>query len=251
MKSPKEVGLATYHLAKYIDTLNKSGLEVLAFRMGELLMRDATQISALKIKRDPLSDSSVLQKISETLILEALDGGNTAQRVIGTLLELHQEIVSANTIVTGTEDSASTTNLTSKKIGDLSISHTSGSIISIYEVTLKKFTEQRITECSQSLIGNLGKEVGSKSEVIVLCRKQDVPSIALSKRNTLILGSMTDKFGIGYNFVDIFEWINIRILELNHELRKKYFERLESYVNRVNTPVKVKSKWAEILQNQF
>ncbi len=252
MKSPKEVGLATYHLAKYIDSLDKSGLEVLASLMGQLLMQDAVHISSLIIESDPLSDSFVLAEISKNLIVEALDGGNTAQRVIGILLELHQEITSGDSIVHGAEDSASTTNLTSKKVGDLSITKKSGALISIYEVTLKEFTDQRIVECSQSLIGNLGSEAASQSEVIVLCRKQDVPNSASTvKSNSLVHGRLTDKFGIRYNFIDIFEWINIRIIELDEGHRKKFFSRLESYVNRVKTPVKVKSKWAEILQSRL
>ncbi len=247
MKSPKEVGMATYRLAKHVDSLDKSGLEILASSMGQLLKQDAIHITSLNIKSDPSSDSQVLQDISRTLISEALDGGNTAQRVIGTLLELHKEISTSSLIVNGTEDSASTTNLTSKKIGDLSIYKKSGSVISIYEVTLKEFTEQRITECSQSLIGNLGNEAGSKSEVIVLCRREDMPTIAISAiEKGLILGRYTDKFGIRYNFIEIFQWINIRILELDTEFRSEYFRRLESYVNRVKTPLKVKSKWAEI-----
>jgi hypothetical protein len=249
MKSPREVGLATYHLAEYIDSLDKSGLEALASHMGQLLMEDAVHISTLNVESDPLSDSLVLSQISEKLIIEALDGGNTAQRVIGTLLELHQEMTSGESTVHGAEDSASTTNLTSKKVGDLSVTKKSGALISIYEVTLKAFTEQRIAECSQSLIGNLGDEAGRQSEVIVLCRKQDVPEIASNvKVNSLIHGRLTDKFGIKYNFIDIFEWINIRILELDQQHRSEYFGRIQSYVNRVKTPVKVKSKWAEILQ---
>ena len=250
MKSPKEVGLATYRLAKHIDSLDKTGLEALASLMGQLLMQDAVHISSLNIESDPLSDSFVLGQISKNLVVEALDGGNTAQRVIGMLLELHQEMVSGSSIVHGAEDSASTTNLTSKKVGDLSIRKKSGALVSIYEVTLKEFTDQRIVECSQSLIGNLGSEVASQSEVIVLCRKQDVPNSANTvKSNSLVYGRLTDKFGIRYNFIDIFEWINIRIIELDEEHRSEYFSRIESYVNRVKTPVKVKSKWAEILQS--
>jgi hypothetical protein len=248
MKSPKEVGMATYRLAKYIDSLDKSGLEILASSMGRLLKKDAIHVTSLNIKSDPSSDSSVLQEISRTLIIEALDGGNTAQRVIGTLLDLHKEISSSSTIVNGTEDSASTTNLTSKKVGDLSVYKKTGSVISIYEVTLKEFTEQRISECSQSLIGNLGNEAGSKSEVIVLCRQEDMPSIAISAAEKgIVLGIFTDKFGIRYNFIDLFQWVSIRILELDQEFRAEYFSRLESYVNRVKTPLKVKSKWAEII----
>lgn len=215
---------------------------------GRLLKKDAIHITSLNIKSDPLSDSNVLQEISRTLVIEALDGGNTAQRVIGTLLELHKEITSSSTIINGTEDSASTTNLTSKKVGDLSVYKKTGSVISIYEVTLKEFTEQRITECSQPLIGNLGNEAGSKSEVIVLCRQEDMPSIANpAAEKGIILGIFTDKFGIRYNFIDIFQWVSIRILELDQEFRTEYFSRLESYVNRVKTPLKVKSKWAEII----
>jgi len=250
MKSPKEVGLATYHLAKYIDSADRSGLEVLASQIGKMLMLDAVHISSLIIKSDPLSDSYALSKISEEFIVEALDGGNTPQRVIGILLELHKEMVSGDSIVHGAKDSASTTNLTSKKVGDLSVTKKSGSVISIYEVTLKEFSDQRIVECSQSLIGNLGSEAGSKSEVIVLCREQDVPNSAtIVKSNSLILGRLVDKFGIRYNFIDIFEWISIRILELDLEHRNEYFKRIESYVNQVKTPVKVKGKWAEILKS--
>lgn len=248
-KTPLDVGRATYRLAKFIDSLDKADLEALASHLGNLLMQDAVKISSLNIESDPLSDSFVLGKISEQFILEALDGGNTPQRIVGTLLELHQEFTSSKFEVHGVEDSASTTNLTSKKPGDLSITNSSGSLILIYEVTLKEFTEQRITECSQSLIGVLGVDAGSKSEVIVLCRKQDVLNdLLLETDNTFFYGRITDKFGIRYNFIDVFNWIKIKIIELDQDYRIEYFSRIEAYVNRVKTPVKVKNKWAEILK---
>ena len=248
MKSPKEVGIATYNIVKYLDSLDKTQLEHMANLMGQLFMRDAQQIDSLNIESNPLSDSLILRQITEEFITQAMDGGNTAQRIIGILLELHTQLDSGNSKVHGSEDSASTTNLTSKKVGDLSVTRKSGSLISIYEVTLKEFSNQRIAECSQSLIGNLGKDVASNSEVIVLCRRVDVPSEAFrTGSNSIVFGRLLDRFGIRYNFVDIFEWINIRILELDYETRLEYFRRIEAYVNRVKTPVKVKNKWREIV----
>lgn len=249
MKSPKNVGLATFRLAEYIDSLEKTELEIIAAKMGNLLQKDALLIDEMSVQNNPLSDSIILLDISKRLILEAVDGGNTAQRVVGILLQLHQEASNSELEVNGVDDSASTTNFTSKKVGDLSTSLETGKIISIYEVTLKKFNEQRISECSQSLIGNLGRESANSLEVIVLCRREDVPDSAKKLlQNHLFIGRFSDKFGIKYNFVDIFEWLSIRIIELDDELRARYFQRLENYINRVKTSVKVKRKWSEIVR---
>ncbi len=252
MKIPIEIGKATYRIAAHVDSLKIVDLEIVASFMGELFMEDAVHVASLVTENDPLSDPHILQEISRKMIIEALDAGNTPHRVVGTLLELHKEISSSNTTVDGTEDSAATTNLTSKKLGDLTVFKETGEVISIYEVTLKEFTEQRIEECSKSLIGNLGAEAAGNSEVIVLCRQEDMPSIAIaSEEPGLILGGLTDKLGVKYNFIDIFQWINIRILELNKTFRVEYFRRVEAYVNRVKTPLKVKSKWTELIDEHL
>jgi hypothetical protein len=249
MKSPKDVGLATYRVVKFIDSLDKKLLESFANLMGNLLMKDAKFIEKMAIERSPVSDSRKLHQVSSRLILGALDGGNTAQRLIGILLQLHTEFSKSDVVVRGAEDSASTTNLTSKKFGDLSVLSKTGRILSVYEVTLKIFTEQRIAECSQSLIGNLGKENIDQFEVLVLCRNEDLPSsIENVGESHILIGRFRDKFGIQYNFIDVFEWINLKLLELNDEFRLLFFHRLQAYVNRIKTPVKVKSKWAELIE---
>jgi hypothetical protein len=40
----------------------------------------------------------------------------------------------------------------------------------------------------------------------------------------------------------------MRLIELDNEGRTDYFKRIESYVNRVKTPTKVKIKWREIVE---
>ncbi len=250
MKTPKEVGLATLSLIEQVDSSDVATLKDLAKKMAASLISEAKQITLLEVEVDPFTDSHILFDMTQRLILEAQDGGNTVQRVAGMLLEVHKETTGSSAVIAGSQDSASTTNLTSKKIGDLSVSKNSGELISVYEVTLKEFSEQRIVECSQSLIGNIGDSEDGFPDVIVLCRAEDVPAIATKAEGGLVMAYVTDRHGIKYVFVDIFQWINIRLLELDKDSRAAYFGKLQAYINLVKTPIEVKKKWSEIVAPQ-
>lgn len=248
MKIPLNVGKATARLAAEIDRCNPAELNTLGLLMGELFLSEAKAIHALKIERERLADPIVLNKVTKRLMLEASNGGNTAQKIIGFLLKSQKTMLGSDVQIDGLEDSASTTNATAKKIGDLSVSM-HGSLIAIFEITLKEFSEQRISECSSSLIGFVGNDFKGSLEVIVLCRKEDVPSLANQNTGSATwLGNYEDRFGIIYRFVEIHEWIAQRILELDENSRMGYFSQVQEYIDRFKTPMEVKKKWNEIME---
>jgi hypothetical protein len=247
MKSPKDIGLATYRIAKIIDSLDFKDLKNIAEYMGYLFKEDSELVQSLVIEQDAISDVFNLLNISNKLISEAVDGGNTAQRVVGILLNINKKMFKQEVNILGAEDSASTTNLTSKKIGDISICNNEKQFISIYEITLKKFNDQRISECSKSIVSRLGIKNSMGIEVTVLCRVSDIPDTYIVDKNSLVIGQHVDKYGIVYNFINIFEWMSLKILDLNNKYRGEYFNNIQDYVNMKNTSIKVKSKWKELV----
>jgi hypothetical protein len=247
MKSPRELGMATFRIAQVVDSLGLKDLKNVAEYMGFLLKKDAEFVESLVVKKDPVSDAFNIVNISNKLISEAIDSGNTAQRVVGILLNINKKMFKQEVNIFGAEDSASTTNLTSKKIGDISIYSNNSLYFSIYEITLKQFSDQRISECSKSIISTLGIKGSLGVEVTVLCRISDVPENFIINKNSLLIGQYVDKYGIVYNFVNIFEWISSKILDLNNEYRAEYFNNIQDYVNMKNTSIKVKSKWKELV----
>lgn len=246
MKSPKEIGLATYRIAKAVDLLDLKDLKIVAGYMGFILKKDANFINSLIVKKDPISNALNLSNISNKLISEAVDGGNTAQKIVGTLLNINKKIFNQDVFIFGTGDSASTTNLASKKVGDISVFDSDNQYISIYEITLKKFDDKRISEYGKSISSILGIENILGMEVTVLCRIEDVPNNYVINKDSLLVGQHVDKYGITYNFINIFEWISFKILDLNNQYRSEYFNNIQDYVNMKNTSIRVKNKWKEL-----
>jgi hypothetical protein len=139
-------------------------------------------------------------------------------------------------------DSVSTTNTTSKKPGDI-IEEFSDSSKRIYEVTVKPFSSDRMIE-SYEAIKAFDKE-NKIVEVFVICRKEDVPKeVEKRSSNYYLLG--TAKYqDMLYYFVDIFEWIEEKLLYMTIESRGRFYSALAEHINQINTSEKVKRYFSE------
>ncbi len=84
-------------------------------------------------------------------------------------------------------------------------------------------------------------------EIIVLCRKSDVPKEI--NRSTLngYLGHYNYK-NITYYFIDIFEWIAFVLHQTPNFGRHNFYNDLNNYINEYNTNENVKIIWKELLE---
>jgi hypothetical protein len=83
------------------------------------------------------------------------------------------------------------------------------------------------------------------SEVLVICRAQDVhPEAKKTATKSGLLGTL-DYGGLVFYFVDIYEWIMSQLLRMSASARLEFYERLEKYVQEPNTAVTVKQFWKQ------
>ncbi|MDO4911549.1 MAG: hypothetical protein Q3972_07375, partial [Corynebacterium sp.] len=101
-------------------------------------------VSNLSINCIPNSDPVILHQLCVALIDTVPDGGNTPQRIAALLLEEFHKGWQTGVTVDGSDDSANTTNTTSKKPGD--IIESKGPHSKIYEVTVKRFDKNRLED---------------------------------------------------------------------------------------------------------
>ena len=220
---------------------NVSKADEVAVELCRLLSAEAIDIDQMKSAVEGPERLDHLGDLCVRLIREATDGGNTAQRVCGYLLE--ESLVTSNLSVSGVTDSASTTNATSKKPGDLAVEDEEGKILRTFEVTTKGFTVQRISECSQSLRAFEAESGQTLPTVSVICERTNVPEIARKIDSGGFLGLVADG-SINYEFVDIEAWIYQMLFNLADVQRLRFFVQLQNYVNEPNTRRDVKERFA-------
>ena len=218
---------------------SEDNVELCALALVYRFKQSAAEIVDLRTPWSSQVDLGTLVNLCIELVLQAPDGGNTPQRICGLLLKRYHHLSPLE--VYGVTDSASTTNLTSNKPGDLSVVEPSGGLHSVYEVTVKRFDAQRISECTKSLRSfekKYGKQV---SNVRVLCRQADAPDHATFSGQPvgLFLGATTDQ-GLAYEFLDIFSWIAALLFSLSDEQRVEFSSELQDYVDHHNTSTTVK-----------
>lgn len=246
-KRDKDAAHAVVRLIKYIDQANSTKLDLLNRSLLQRFLNEATRIQSLSITIDPIEDPVFLSKLCENMIDLATDGGNTPQRIIGYLLETQHKFNQSAVKIDGHEDSASTTNTTSKKPGDIQEIDFQNNIQKVYEITVKIFDNQRMQDSYESVIEYLNYKDIILKEITVICRKEDCPNdlIAVSKG---FLG--TKEFnGLIYIFIDIYEWISLKITELAPLARIQFHEKLNTYVSNTNTSEKVKNIWISLNQD--
>jgi hypothetical protein len=249
-RRPKEIAESVVNLVNLIERYSKDEIRNLMIALVKRLLDEATRVENIKVETDPKEDPIFLFKVCKRLIDEATDGGNTPQRIIGYLLEAYHDSLNTGIIVSGHEDRASTTNTTSKKPGDIQEESLNEGIISIFEVTVKPFNEQRINDSFESVI-EYDKSHGTNTQsVLVICRRQDCPQDMETLNLNYYLGKI-EKGHVSYYFIDIYEWIMAKLISIPAKARMKFHSSLNEYISHPNTSEKVKLLWKKLHEDEI
>jgi hypothetical protein len=173
--------------------------------------------------------ASRLISTSIELIKNHPDGGTIPQLLCGIAVEA-EFIEQKERVVFGARDSASATNRTAKKVGDVSVEHPQYGNIRIYEITVKKFGEQRVNEAVQSLRSYFSGRLPAGVIVQVLCRPEDVPPSATRESAGIYMGTL-ESGGALFEFINIFEWLAGKIAEFSIKQREYYFNEVQEFLN--------------------
>lgn len=241
-RRPSHVAASVVRLVQWMENVSKIELENFAICLMSRFINEAKKVEALSIDIEPQSDPDFLFMLCTRLIQETPDAGNTPQRIFGLLLHSYHKSLNTGIKVTGFEDRASTTSTTSKKPGDVNEETVEGTIVKVYEVTVKPFNEQRIIESSEALKAYDEVHSTQINEVIVICRKNDVPDGLVITELNGVLGKYVFN-DIIYYFVNIFEWIFLHLLRMPNESKLLFYNELHEYIKNPNTSAKVKNLW--------
>jgi hypothetical protein len=229
-------------LAEYVEKLESRELDNFAVALLSRFLGEARRVESIIFSFDVETSPTFLYNLCCHMIQSAPDAGNTPQRFTGTLLNCFHEDIESGIIVTGYEDRASVTSTTSKKPGDINEESIGGEILSVYEVTVKPFGEDRIVESFDTLrIFNESLE-DAIDEVKVICRSSDCPIAIEDRVSDFYFGSIQHE-NIEYSYIDIFQWLAAIIVHMTREGRKKFYDSLNKYVSEFNTAESVKNAW--------
>ena len=229
-----------------LEGMNPNEVRELGAQLAKLLLLEATRVADLTVTISPSEDPDWLATASRRLIEKAPDRGNTPQVIAGLLLEAKAAALEAPVRVDGIGDSACVTTSTSNKLGDLCVLDPRGEPLIAYEVTVKPFGAERVTDCTAA-IHDYGAASGSSvTEMTVLCRPEDLhPEASGGNGRSAYLGAVDDQ-DVRYLFVDLFEWIRLELLGMPPSARAGFHSSLSEHVNDPNTAEGVKVAWAEI-----
>lgn len=234
-------------LMKLIDSKDNKLRTDLGVDLMRMYIASAQHIKALAVELTPSTDPIYLEQLCRKMINSAPDSGNTPQRIVGYLLESHHSALHTGIIVSGTNDSASTTSTTSKKPGDINEEGPDGSIYKVYEVTVKPFDLSRIIDSYDCVSKYTSENNVRINEIIVICRKKDCPFDTKQSRYSFCLGKYEYQ-NIVYYYWDIYEWVAYMLQHMTPSARELFYQRFNTYVNDTNTHESVKIFWNKLHQ---
>ena len=239
------MALVVAKLVKKIESVSAATLNKFALAYVQRYLLEGIKVAKLKFKIKTTEDPVFLFKLSHDLIVNMPDGGTTPQILVGFLLDNFNIGNQSSIKTTGHLDSVSTTNTTSKKAGDIT-EEFSDSTKRIYEITVKSFSADRMIESYEAI---KAFDPDSKiSEVFVICRKEDMPAEAEKHAGSTYLIGTAKYQDMVYYFVDIFEWIQEKLLFMTIKSRGTFYSDLVNHINEIGTSEKVKhyfSEWHE------
>ena len=167
-------------------------------------------------------------------IEQAPDGGNTPQVIVDLALgQLHN---GTGSVAEG-GGRACETNLTAKKPADSWVRDADGTIVHLYEVTVKPIDENRVQDSADSVLAH-GE---GHNEVVWLCRMpQDIKPLGLKPGETL------EYLGVRSEFVDLANWLLVALEVIGSVGRAELLQGLAGYVALPETSEKVKEVWKEL-----
>lgn len=170
-----------------------------------------------------------------SFVVDCPEGGTIPQFIVGNLLKLLRGCDSQYASVEGVDESVFGTNTTSKKPADLWEVMVGGELGQLYEVTVKSIDMKRLNDC----VDAIQKLHISNREVIFLCRlDHDVSDLPIS-------GHSLKYKGIGFQFIDIKEYIRCTYICLTPIRQISLLKILEIFVGSHNRKVMTKQYWAD------
>lgn len=234
-----EIAMNVVKIVRKIESVNTEKLKQFAQAYIYRYKQEAKRIKELGVELPPQENPIFLSKLCFGLINEVPDGGATPQFIVGLLMESMNKDRKNAVSVFGHKDSVSTTNTTSKKPGDIVETISEGSEL-IYEITVKKFSDDRLIESHDAVL----QYSPHIKDVYVVCRPEDVPD-TLSKEEGLVIAT-TQYRELSYYFLNIYYFIQSKVILLSPEGRRGFYQQLVDYINDTNTSEKVKvyfSRW--------
>ena len=229
-----------------LEGMNAEEVWELGSQLSQLLLLEATRVAGMVVAISPSEDPDWLARACKDLIMRAPDRGNTPQTIAGMLLEAKAQALGATVRIDGIGDSACVTTSTSNKLGDLCVLDSDDKPLLAYEVTIKPFGSERVTDCTAAIHDYSIANETRVTEMTVLCRPEDLhPDAHEIDDSSAYLGTVDDQ-DVRYRFVDLFEWIRLELLALPPSARTRFHSALSDYVNHANTVELVKVEWASI-----
>ena len=244
-RRPAAVAKDVVSLVGKIESFDSNALNNFAVALQKRFLDEAQRIENLTVETSPEADPYFLSTLATQLISSVPDSGNTPQKIIGFLLQAYHDDLQSGLVVTGHEDGASVTNTTSQKPGDLTEELLDGTVVKIYEITVKPFTQNRIVESYQSVKAYDKRTSQTTHEVQVICRKEDLPEDVSNNTEAFYLGKVEYQ-DITYHFINIEEWIMAQLLRMSGEARLIFHKLLTDYIADTNTSESVKVFWKEL-----
>lgn len=240
-RRPREHAEALLRVVDRLLTENRRILPVFAAHLGERFTALALEVVESQNSLTAVESAVALTETLQALLTEHPLGGWTPQFVCGALLEsaLRDDI---SATVDGVRDSVSSTNRTSKKVGDFCVmrNHLPAQI---YEVTVKEFSLQRVGEALQSLESFFDGNIPLDTIVYVLCRPQDIPATLTRATSRGYLGEL-ESGGVVFEFIDIYEWISLTVVNLSLDRRRDVHNEVQEFLNGPRIASEVRHWWA-------
>lgn len=239
-----DVAMAVVRWAERMEESETEEWEAFAAEIGTRFKALAVAVAAMFVEATPTEQLTHLVSLSTSLMQQAAATGETAQRIVGVILEASG---GNGLTVVGHLDSATATNVTSKKAGDIIVSD--GVSTRVLEVTQKPFDTQRMEDSIEAIRAAATRDGGFQvGGVLVLCRDQDAPEAARSELpegapNTL-LGTLTVD-GLTFDFVELYEWVTAQLATMTPQQRRMCHAALEDYARDPDTNAAVKRVWSD------
>jgi len=186
----------------------------------------------------PATDSSVPIPLQQAKLLanfsvECPEGGTIPQYIVGQLISHFREHDDRIKSICGFEESVFGTNTTAKKPADVWEVLTSSELGNLYEITVKIIDYKRLDDCIDSL---RQQNIASRTITFICNLPQDIAALGL-KENFLSYN------GIGFQFLDIRQFICAMYCMLSVEQQKKLMESIQTFIFDHNRPIKTKKYW--------
>lgn len=242
-KRPEVVANAVVSLLEILHDKkpnSKSYQKIVNFFFGELLKK---KFIANKVTYADLDEEFSWENASSRIskfIVNVPEGGAVPQFFCGYLLHLVRQSQGGKIIISGYDSDVNSTNTTSKKPGDFWEENKSGEIVHIYEVTVKKIDENRLSDSFDSI---LAYDNTKKFPITFLCRiPEDVDALQLEENQLNFRGHE-------FHFLNIEAWFYYNFLNIPQEYKMIYMTEIEEFMKNLKRKEKTLASWMELISS--